>query len=122
MASPLRTRDIFTNPVHFLAYGFGSGLSPWAPGTAGAVVGVPIYVLLAFAERWIGLAGYLAVVLCLFIAGIFICGYTASRMGAEDPSAVNWDEIVGYLFTMTLAPRGCCGSSAVSCCSDCSIY
>lgn len=106
MPHRLTARDVFTNPVHFLAYGFGSGLSPWAPGTAGTLAGVPLYLLLMFGERWIGVGGYLGITLLLFIAGIFICGYTAARLGVEDPGAVNWDEAVGYLVTMAFAPFG----------------
>ena len=33
-------------PHHWLAYGFGSGLSPWAPGTLGTVAAVPLYLLM----------------------------------------------------------------------------
>ena len=35
-----------TNPWHLLATGFGSGLSPWAPGTMGSIAAVPIWLLL----------------------------------------------------------------------------
>ena len=33
-------RTVLTDPVHFLAFGFGTGLSPFAPGTVGSLVGV----------------------------------------------------------------------------------
>ena len=95
-------RQVFTNPVYFLAYGFGTGLSPWAPGTAGTLAGVALYMLLWPVPYW----QYLIVTLTLFIAGIFICGHTAARLGVEDPTAVNWDEVAGYLITMAFAPRG----------------
>jgi len=102
MANRLTARDVFSNPIHLLAYGFGSGLSPKAPGTAGTLVGVVVYLLLLPLPHWV----YWLITLVLFVAGIFICGYSAKKLGVEDPGAVNWDEVVGYLFTMAFAPHG----------------
>lgn len=99
----LTARQVFSNPVHFLAAGFGAGLAPKAPGTAGTVVAVPIYLLL---DAYLGTDAYLVVTLLLFLAGIFICGYTAQSIGLEDPKSVVWDEIVGYLVAMAWAPLG----------------
>jgi phosphatidylglycerophosphatase A len=99
----LTARQVFTNPIHFLAYGFGAGLSPKAPGTMGTVVAIPIYVLLMV---YAGSAVYLTVLAVALIGGIFICGYTARKMGIDDPKGVVWDEIVGYLITMLGLPLG----------------
>jgi phosphatidylglycerophosphatase A len=99
----LTARQVFTHPVHFLAYGFGAGLSPKAPGTMGTVVAVPLYLLLVM---YVSSAGYLAVLVVALLAGIFICGYTAGKMGIDDPKGVVWDEIVGYLITMLGLPLG----------------
>ncbi len=99
----LTARQVFTNPVHFLATGFGSGLSPKAPGTAGTVVAIPLYLVLG---SHLGVNAYLSVTLLLFLVGIPICGYTARRMGVDDPKSVVWDEIVGYLVAMAWAPLG----------------
>jgi phosphatidylglycerophosphatase A len=96
----LTARQVFTHPVHFLAYGFGTGLAPKAPGTMGTVAAIPIYVLLMFSLHW----AYPAVIAAALVAGIFICGYTASEMGIDDPKGVVWDEIVGYLITMLGLP------------------
>jgi phosphatidylglycerophosphatase A len=101
--SNLTARQVFTHPVHFLAYGFGAGLSPKAPGTMGTVVAVPIYLLLVM---YASSAMYLAVLVAALLAGIFICGYTAGKMGIDDPKGVVWDEIVGYLITMLGLPLG----------------
>lgn len=97
----LSAKQVFTNPVHLLATGFGTGLSPKAPGSAGTVAAVPLYLLLV---TQLGLNNYLIVTLLFFLAGIAICGYTARRIGAEDPKSVVWDEIVGYLVAMAWAP------------------
>ena len=96
----LTARQVFTHPVHFLAYGFGAGLSPKAPGTLGTVVALPIYVLLMVAAHW----AYPAAIAAALVAGVCICGYTAGQMGIDDPKGVVWDEIVGYLITMLGLP------------------
>ena len=89
-------------PHHWLAYGFGAGLSPQAPGTAGTIAAVPLYLLL----RPLPLSWYLALLAGLTLIGIWACGKTAREMNAHDPSAIVWDEIVGFLLTMTAAPPG----------------
>jgi phosphatidylglycerophosphatase A len=99
----LTARQVFTHPVHFLAYGFGAGLSPKAPGTMGTLVAIPIYLLLLM---YTSNGVYLAVLAVALAAGVFICGYTAKQMGIEDPKGVVWDEIVGYLITMLGLPLG----------------
>ena len=98
----LTARQVFTHPVHFLAYGFGSGLSPKAPGTMGTVVAIPLYALL----MCLGNDVYYAATLVGFVGGVFICGYTASVIGVDDPKSVVWDEVIGYLITMLGLPLG----------------
>jgi len=89
-----------SNPVHFLALGFGSGLSPKAPGTFGTLAAVPIFLLLSLAPSIIYLLSVFLV--CLF--GIYICGRTAKDIGVHDHGAIVWDEIAGYLITMLFIP------------------
>ena len=101
MAEKLSPR-LLTHPVDFLALGFGSGLVPKGPGTAGTVVAIPVYLLLAP----LALNIYIALVAALFVVGIPICAHTARRMGVHDHPAIVWDEIVGYLVTMMFAPTG----------------
>lgn len=90
------------NPVHFLALGMGTGCSPKMPGTIGTLAGVVIYVFL----QDLDLLVYGAMILLLFLAGIWICGRTSRYLGVEDHPAIVWDEIVGYLLTMLAAPPG----------------
>lgn len=90
------------NIRHWLAYGFGAGLSPWAPGTIGTLVAVPIYLVLSM----LPLIGYLAVLAVMIAAGIWACGATARESGSDDPPAIVWDEIVGFLVAMMAAPAG----------------
>jgi phosphatidylglycerophosphatase A len=98
----LSARQVFANPVHLLACGFGAGLVPKGPGTAGTLVAIPIYIVMMRLDPWT----YLAVTAVMFVAGIFICGYTARRLQVDDPGMVVWDEIVGYLISMAWVPFG----------------
>ena len=87
-------------PIHWLAYGFGLGLSPWAPGTFGTLLGIALFWLMAGLSP----ALYAAVVAALFVPGIFICGQTARDVGATDPGFIVYDEVVGFLVAMYLLP------------------
>ena len=89
-----------TNPIHFLALGFGSGLLPKAPGTFGTLAAIPLYLLLAPSSVNI----YLVSVIVMSIAGIYICGQAAKDAGVHDHGAIVWDEIVGFLITMFMIP------------------
>jgi phosphatidylglycerophosphatase A len=97
-----RTGFDWRRPHHWLAFGFGAGLSPWAPGTMGTLVAVPLYLALAP----LPVPVYLGVVLLLSLVGIWVCGRTARDLGTDDPSVIVWDEIAGFLLTMTAAPPG----------------
>ena len=88
------------NPAHCLSLGFGAGLSPAAPGTAGTLIAIPLYLALApLAWPW-----YLAIVVAGFCAGIWLCGYTSKALGEHDHGGIVWDEIVGFWVTMIAAP------------------
>lgn len=100
--APAISPKLLLHPVHCLALGFGSGLMPRAPGTAGTLVAIPLYLLV----QMLSLNLYLPLVITLFLLGIPVCAYTAQRLGVHDHPAIVWDEIVGYLVTMTLAPPG----------------
>ena len=73
-------RTVLTDPVHILAFGFGTGLSPVAPGTVGSLVGV----LFAWLTIDFGLPLQLAVAATISVAGIWICGESARRIGVHD--------------------------------------
>ncbi len=73
-----------------------------APGTLGTLVAIPIYWLLNELSPW----NYLTVTTLLFGAGVWVCGTAARRLGVHDHPGIVWDEIVGYLVTMTAAPEG----------------
>ncbi|MCU7802969.1 MAG: phosphatidylglycerophosphatase A [Candidatus Thiodiazotropha sp. (ex Lucinoma borealis)] len=89
-------------PMHLLAFGFGSGLMPKAPGTFGTLVGIPLYLVIEPLPQ----SYYLMLVLLAFVAGIWICQKTSDDLGVHDHGGIVWDEIVGYLVTMAFAPAG----------------
>lgn len=91
-----------SDPVHLLAAGFGCGLAPRAPGTAGTAAGVLLYLALSP----LPLPAYLGMTLGLFLLGIWICGRAARDLDAHDHPSIVFDEMIGYLVTMAGAPLG----------------
>ncbi len=83
-----------------IATGFGAGLLPWAPGTFGTVVGLP----LAFVIERFSMAGHLLVVFILFTIGLPVCGDVARELGQRDPQSIVWDEIVGVQVALLGSP------------------
>ncbi len=98
----VRARTVFRDPVHFLAFGFGAGLAPKAPGTFGTLVAIPLYWLIS----GLSVSAYTLVVLGVIVAGVWICGRSSARLGVHDHPGIVWDEIAGYLMTMMFAPPG----------------
>jgi phosphatidylglycerophosphatase A len=99
---PDSLKAILRNPVYFLAFGFGSGTFPRAPGTAGTLVAVGIYLSLPTLSPLL----YGLMLLFTFAVGVYICGKTATDLGVHDHGGIVWDEFVGYWITMFMAPAG----------------
>jgi phosphatidylglycerophosphatase A len=93
---------IWKDPRCVLAFGFGAGAASRAPGTVGTLIGVPLYVGIATLPP----AWYVAIVTALFMIGVWVCAHTERKVGTHDHPGIVWDEIVGYLVTMFLAPAG----------------
>ncbi|HEX5054967.1 MAG TPA: phosphatidylglycerophosphatase A [Gammaproteobacteria bacterium] len=90
-------RRLLRNPVLLAAFGGGAGLSPKAPGTAGTLAAVPLYLVLMLLPRgW-----YIAVLLAFALAGVWICGRASRELQVADHPGIVWDEIVGFLLTMS---------------------
>ncbi len=97
---------LLREPVLLLAFGFGSGLAPRAPGTAGSLVALALaagftclpFTLPASARWW--LLG------TVVVAGIAICGSAARRLDAPDHPGIVWDEFAGLWLTLGLVPGG----------------
>ncbi len=94
--------SIWRNPVHFLAFGLGSGASPWAPGTMGTLAAIIPYFW--FAQ--LNLPLYLLMLLITSLVGIWLCDRTSKDLGVHDHGGIVWDEFVGFWITMLAAPVG----------------
>ncbi len=95
-------RELLTRPVDLLAFGFGSGLSSWAPGTAGTLAAAAIW--LALPAPPLPLA--ILLICAASAAGIWICGRSAARLGGGDRPGIVWDEFAGCWITLALIPAG----------------
>lgn len=93
---------VWQDPVYFIAFGFGSGLMPVAPGTWGTLAAIPLYLLL-IGSHW---SVYLTFTLLAFILGVWVSDKVSNDLGMHDYKGIVWDEVVGYLLTMFLAPKG----------------
>ena len=87
--------QVWSNPWHFLAFGYGTGLSPIAPGTFGSLIGLVFYWLL-YGFGW---TYYLLITILFTIFGIWLCGKVSKDLGVHDHSGIVWDEIIGILLT-----------------------
>jgi len=94
--------QIIKKPVLFFAFGFGSGLSPIMPGTAGTLLGTCIY--LGFAGLPFSL--YVRLILVSIIFGVWICGRASKLLGVHDHPGIVWDEFVGIWITFIAVPDG----------------
>ena len=88
------------SPSGWLAFGFGSGLSPFAPGTMGTLVAIPFI----FALKSLGTFGFWMVLVLLFFLGISLCGRVSSKLGVHDHGGIVWDEMVGYWLAAAFVP------------------
>jgi phosphatidylglycerophosphatase A len=93
---------VFSNPIYFIAFGFGAGLSPFAPGTCGTLIAIPLYYLIQ-SLSWLN---YAIVLLLATLVGIWICDVTERGLGVPDHSGIVWDEVCGFGLTMWAAPKG----------------
>jgi phosphatidylglycerophosphatase A len=92
----------FSHPAHAIALGFGAGLAPRAPGTAGTLAAWPVAWLLGgvLQPYWIA-----AAMLPAFVLGVWACAVTGRDLGAADDGAMVWDEIVAFVFILAIVPR-----------------
>ena len=94
-------RFVLQHPAHFLAFGFGAGLFPGAPGTAGTLLAFPLFWSLA--PRLEALE-FLALLAVMFVAGVWACGKTGRALGVSDHGGMVWDEVVAFLLVLFFTP------------------
>jgi len=102
-------RFTFAHPAHWLAFGFGAGLTPYAPGTAGTLV--------AWLAAWLvgeplATSAGLAAIAVLFALGVWVCDLTGRHLGIPDHGAMVWDEIVAFLLVLAIIPATLAWQSA----------
>ena len=114
----LTPKQILSDPILFLAFGFGSGLAKKAPGTLGTLAAVPVYWLFAQTNVFI----YSLLTLIVTVSGIWICDIAAKKLDEHDFGGIVWDEIAGYLITLWLVPFSWQAMVWVLFCSESSTY
>ena len=97
----LTPKQIMTDPVLFLAFGFGSGLARKAPGTKGTLAAIPVYWLFYQTQS---LLIYSVLTVLVTVVGIWICDEAANKLGEHDFGGIVWDEVAGYLITLWFVP------------------
>jgi phosphatidylglycerophosphatase A len=93
-------KKLLRHPAHLLAFGFGTGLAPHAPGTWGTLAAMPLFALLMSAPE---LVHYLTIA-ALFLVGIPVCAYASRALGVDDHGSIVWDEIVAFLLVLEFTP------------------
>lgn len=94
--------SIWQKPLHFIAFGFGSGAMPFAPGTFGTLLAIPFYLALQHFPNGI----YLAATLLIMLGSMWLCDKVSREIGVHDHQGMCIDEFVGFLVTMYAAPHG----------------
>jgi phosphatidylglycerophosphatase A len=98
-------RTLLAHPAGWIATGFGSGLSPVAPGTAGSLLALLPWLAL----RELPLLYYAATIAVAFALGVWACGWLVRTLRVSDPGVAVWDEFVGQwiaLVPLLVWPRG----------------
>jgi phosphatidylglycerophosphatase A len=97
-------RFLFTHPAHALALGFGSGLSPVAPGTVGTLWAWLVFALL---QPHLGAMAWAVVIVVSLLVGWWACTVSARHLAVADPGAIVWDEVVAFWIVLWLVtPAG----------------
>ncbi len=97
-------RFLLAHPAHLVAFGFGSGLAPKAPGTVGTLLGLPLFWLIEAiaADR----ANQIALLVAAFLFGVWACARAGRALGVADHGGIVWDEIVAFALVLVFTPPG----------------
>ena len=90
-----------TNPIHLLAVGLGSGMSPIMPGTMGSAMAIPLWLLFNGLQPYL----YWVLIVVAFIFGCFLCQKTSDDTHTHDSGHIVWDEFVGMWITLFFIPQ-----------------
>jgi len=76
-----------------IAFGFGSGLSPIAPGTAGTLWAWAVFLV---GEYFLSTEEFIWIIGGGFLLGCWICGHVSEELGKKDFGGIVWDEIIAF--------------------------
>jgi phosphatidylglycerophosphatase A len=107
----LNRRFVLSHPAHFIALGAGSGLSRFAPGTAGTLWAWAVFLLL---QVWLTPFQMGVLIGVSTLVGWWACTLTARHMGVADPGAIVWDEIVAFWLILWLVTPTTFGGELVA--------
>lgn len=93
-------RFVFSRPERAIAFGFGAGLSPFAPGTVGTLLGYPLFFGLYMTPP----LAFWAAVAALFGVGVWCCHRTGRALGVHDHGGMVWDEVVAFVAILYFTP------------------
>ena len=94
-------RFVLSRPAHLIAFGFGTGLVPFAPGTFGTLLAFPLYWILRSQTEPLE---FMLAIVVLFVLGIWACEVTGRALGVPDHGGMVWDETVAFLLVLFLSP------------------
>ncbi|AGG32795.1 phosphatidylglycerophosphatase A [beta proteobacterium CB] len=84
---------VFSKPSRALAFGMGSGLAPFAPGTAGTLWA---WVAFLIGEYFLSTQAWLWIIGMGVLVGCWICGQVSEELGKKDFGGIVWDEVVAF--------------------------
>ena len=90
---------VLSHPAHAIALGFGSGLSPVAPGTAGTLWAWVSFLVM---QLWLTQLQIGLVIAVSLAVGWWACTVTAQHLGLADPGNIVWDEVVAFWIVLWL--------------------
>ena len=116
LSPPVRTaprkptlRFLLSHPAHVIALGFGSGLSPVAPGTVGTLWAWLAFLVL---QPRLNDAQWAMLLAASLVVGWWACTIAARNLGVADPSPVVWDEVIAFWLILWLVmPAGLWGQA-----------
>jgi phosphatidylglycerophosphatase A len=94
-------RFVVSHPAHFIAFGFGVGLSPVAPGTFGTLLALPMYAWLA---PRLDNQAFLLLLAGMFLVGAWACEISGRRLGVHDHGGMVWDEVTAFMAVLFFTP------------------
>jgi phosphatidylglycerophosphatase A len=90
-------RFLFAHPAHFIALGFGLGLSPIVPGTVGTLLAIPLALIM---RTYTGDLAFFCAVIAAFAIGVWAADRTGRDLGKADHPSIVWDEVVAFLLVL----------------------